>query len=245
MKKTVTAVIATSALILASGANAADSSRTTSKSEAIGFGSGAVIGAAAAGPFGFVIGAGIGVLIGEKMHNQNEEIEHLSAALDTSQAKVARLNDGVIELRGSNEELLSEIRRIEPYARPELVNLMQAGIAMDLLFRTDEDALADTTGERLSELAATLAGMNDVRIQLDGFADERGDAEYNQGLSERRVHFVRDQLIAAGVPAQRISFNAHGEAVAQDEKADSLALERRVTLKVFIDESTPVAANQR
>ncbi len=245
MTNKLTAVLATSALILASGSSAAAESRKASTKETIGFGGGAVIGAVAGGPVGFVLGAGLGALLGEHMHNQQQDIEHLNSALDSSQAKVATLNDGVIELRGTNEELLDEMRRIEPYARPELVNLMQAGIAMDLLFRTDEDALADTTGERLAELAGTLAGMNEVRIQLDGFADERGDAEYNQGLSERRVAFVRDQLIAAGVPAQRISTTAHGEAVAQDEKADSLALERRVTLKVFIDESPSVAAYQR
>ena len=30
------------------------------------------------------------------------------------------------------------------------------------------------------------------RIQLDGFADERGDAAYNEALSERRVQFIRE-----------------------------------------------------
>ena len=45
---------------------------------------------------------------------------------------------------------------------------------MDLLFRTDEYALADTTGGRFASLASTLASMPDIRVQLDGFADERG-----------------------------------------------------------------------
>ena len=56
---------------------------------------------------------------------------------------------------------------------------MQAGIDMDLLFRTDEFALTDTTGDRCAQMAATLANMPSVSIQLDGFADERGDAAYN------------------------------------------------------------------
>ena len=46
---------------------------------------------------------------------------------------------------------------------------------MDLLFRTDEAALADTTGSRLYELATTLAAMPGIRVQLDGFADELHD----------------------------------------------------------------------
>jgi outer membrane protein OmpA-like peptidoglycan-associated protein len=127
-------------------------------------------------------------------------------------------------------------------ARPELVGLLQAGIAMDLLFRTDEHALADTTGDRLAALAGMLATMPDIRIQLDGFADERGDKDYNLLLSQKRVEFVRDQLIAAGIDAARIRVAAHGEAPAQDSTADSYALERRVNMTVFIDDSQSFAS---
>ena len=65
---------------------------------------------------------------------------------------------------------------------------------MDLLFRTDEAVLADSTGIRLQELATTLATMPDIHLQLDGFADERGDESYNQDLSRQRVEFVRPSL---------------------------------------------------
>ena len=72
--------------------------------------------------------------------------------------------------------------------------------------------------------------MPDIHIQLDGFADERGDDAYNQQLSERRVQFIRDQFVAAGVHPDRIDVNAHGESAAQDETLDSYALERRVSV---------------
>jgi outer membrane protein OmpA-like peptidoglycan-associated protein len=137
----------------------------------------------------------------------------------------------------------SEIERLQNLARPELISLMQAGIAMDLLFRTDESSLANSTSDRLSQLATTLASMRDIHIQLDGFADERGAADYNQALSERRVKFVRDQFVNAGVSPDRIGISAHGESAAQDETADSYALERRVSVKLFIAESPSLAAN--
>ena len=120
---------------------------------------------------------------------------------------------------------------------------MQAGIAMDLLFRTDEAALADSTGDRLAQLATTLAGMTDIRIQLDGFADERGDEAYNLALSAKRVEFVREQFIAAGVHPDRINVAAHGESVAQDDSTDSYALERRVSVTLFIEDTPSLAAN--
>jgi peptidoglycan-associated lipoprotein len=103
--------------------------------------------------------------------------------------------------------------------------------------------LAATTGSRLQELATSLASMSDVYVQLDGFADERGDAAYNQNLSNRRAGHVRDVLLANGVPAERISVNAHGESQAADDNVDSYAFERKVSLTLYIQNSPSFAAN--
>jgi peptidoglycan-associated lipoprotein len=85
--------------------------------------------------------------------------------------------------------------------------------------------------------------MPDIQIKLDGFADTRGDAEYNLALSERRVEFIRDQFVAAGVDPSRINISAHGESPAQDESLDSYALERKVSIKLFIDAQPSMASN--
>jgi len=225
-------VISVIALLSATPVLAADSP----KEERIGVGTGAVIGAAAGGPVGFIIGAAIGAKIGDKMHKKNESIDSLSVSLDDSRDQVASLNKDI-------DTLGSEIERIQQVTHPEAVNLLQAGIAMDLLFRTDEYTLADTTGGRLAELAGMLATMPDIRIQLDGFADERGDKDYNLVLSQKRVEFVRDQLVAAGIDAARIQTSAYGEATAQNPDVDSYALERRVNMTVFIDNSPSFASN--
>ena len=199
-----------------------------SKEQNIGVGTGAVVGALAGGPVGFFIGAAIGAKIGDKMHEKSTTIGALTGSLDDSRGNVAELNRNI-------DSLNVELARIDEIDRPQLINLMQAGIQMDLLFRTDEHVLADTTGARLATLAGGLAAMPDIRLQLDGFADERGDSKYNLGLSKKRVEFVRDQLISAGIHPSRIRVAAHGEAPAQDDSADSYALERRVSLKLFID----------
>jgi outer membrane protein OmpA-like peptidoglycan-associated protein len=114
---------------------------------------------------------------------------------------------------------------------------------MDLLFRTDESVLADSTNARLQQLAATLATMPDVQVQLDGFADERGDAAYNQNLSNQRADFVREVLVAAGVSPDRIKVAAHGESPAVDDSIDSYALERRVSLTLYVNDNPSFASN--
>ncbi|MDJ0938246.1 MAG: DUF456 family protein [Woeseiaceae bacterium] len=214
-----------------------------SKKETIGVGTGAVIGAVAGGPIGFVVGAAIGAKVGDTLHQKDVEIDTLTSDLQQSENTVADLEYDVKTLERHIDGVTAELTKLKNVSRPELVSLMQAGIAMDLLFRTDEHVLADTTGVRLNELAQTVASMPDIRIQLDGFADERGDEEYNQRLSEKRVEFVREQLVAAGIDPSRIITGAHGEAAAQDETPDSFALERRVSVKLYIDESPSFASN--
>lgn len=214
-----------------------------SKRENIGVGTGAIAGALAGGPIGFVIGAAIGAKVGDTMHKKSTTIDTLSGTLRDSQGNVKQLENDVRVLNEDIDALSAELGQFHEIDRPQLINLMQAGIAMDILFRTDEHALADTTGNRLAELAAGLAGMPDIRVHLDGFADERGGSEYNLLLSQKRVEFVRDQLVSAGVHPSRIRIAAHGEAPAQDESIDSYALERRVSLKLFIDTAQPFASS--
>ena len=229
MRKSILAICSV-ALLGTGAAHASD----PSKEEKVGVGTGAVIGGIAAGPVGFMIGAAIGAKVGDTIHQKNESIDSLNASLQRSKVDMRRLNANYAATK-------VELEKIQEVARPELVSMLQAGIAMDLLFRTDESVLADTTGDRLATLGRTLAAMEDIQVQLDGFADERGDETYNYELSQKRVEFVRDQLIAVGIDPARIRVSAHGEAPAQDASADSYALERRVSLTLFIDNPESVA----
>ena len=56
------------------------------------------------------------------------------------------------------------------------------------------------------------------------------------------MEFVRGLFIAAGVHPARIVIAAHGESVAQDPNIDSYALERRVSVRLFINKTRSVAA---
>jgi outer membrane protein OmpA-like peptidoglycan-associated protein len=239
MRKTISAIMAISLVTLVPFAAQA----AASKQEKIGVGAGAVVGAAAGGPVGLIVGAAVGAYLGDNANRKNGEIESLSSELAASRSEVVQLEREMNRMDRNLDTLSAELQRMQRYASPEMVNLLQAGIAMDLLFRTDEAVLADTTGGRLHQLATTLAAMPGLQEQLDGYADERGDELYNQQLSEQRVNFIRDQLVIAGVDASRITAAAHGESPAQDDTVDSYALERRVSLKLYTEDVTSVAAN--
>ncbi len=214
-----------------------------SKKESIGVGVGGVIGAIAGGPVGFVIGAAFGARIGDEFHQKDTEVTTLSDSLLSSKQMISELEISVDALNSDIDALGGDLQYMRSIARPDLVTLMQAGIEMDLLFRTDEDELGITTDSKLRELASSLSTMPGVYIQLDGFADERGNAEYNQGLSERRAAHVREILISNGVAESRIKLAAHGESPAADDNIDSFALERKVSLTLFVEETPSFASN--
>ncbi|TDJ34372.1 MAG: hypothetical protein E2O53_08330 [Gammaproteobacteria bacterium] len=211
---------------------------STSKEEGIGVGTGAVIGGFAGGPVGIILGAAFGAKLGDAMHRRDTEVERLATSLQGSRNRVNELERDIDALGG-------DLQRMQAESRPELLSLLQAGIEMELLFRTDEHVLGRTTGSRLQQLAASLAAMPDVILQLDGFTDERGDAAYNQKLSARRAEHVRDVLVANGVPTGRVNVRAHGESPAADNNVDSFAFERKVSLRLYIEDSPSFASNPK
>jgi peptidoglycan-associated lipoprotein len=46
---------------------------------------------------------------------------------------------------------------------------------------------------------------------VEGHCDERGTAEYNLALGERRANAVRDYLVSLGIPAARIQTVSKGK----------------------------------
>ncbi len=65
--------------------------------------------------------------------------------------------------------------------------------------------------ELLTNHAAYMAQNPNVRVVLEGHADERGSREYNIGLGDRRAQAVRSMLELQGVGAQQISTVSYGE----------------------------------
>ena len=52
---------------------------------------------------------------------------------------------------------------------------------------------------------------NTKKLLVEGHCDERGTAEYNRALGERRAQSARDELVRLGVDASRISTISYGK----------------------------------
>jgi outer membrane protein OmpA-like peptidoglycan-associated protein len=67
---------------------------------------------------------------------------------------------------------------------------------------------------------------HDAHLILQGHADERGSAEYNQALSERRAIRVKVFLLEQGIPAAKIEAVAYGKERNLDKEAVRLLEEK-------------------
>jgi peptidoglycan-associated lipoprotein len=77
-------------------------------------------------------------------------------------------------------------------------------------FDIREDARTVLTRDA-GALKAILQDFPNASIAVEGHCDERGSAEYNLGLGDRRATAVRDYLVQLGVPADRLRTVSYGK----------------------------------
>lgn len=123
--------------------------------------------------------------------------------------------------RGAVDEL--------PLAVAQLVRNLQR-----VHFETDTAQLTPAARAALDENAAILLRHPDVRIEVQGHADERGTTDYNLALGHRRAQAVQQQLQAHGVPPDRVQPTTLGEEAPLDGSggASAWAANRRAEFRV-------------
>ncbi len=106
-------------------------------------------------------------------------------------------------------------------------------ILENVLFDSGKWKIKSKYYAQLNELAKTLKKNPDLQIMIQGYTDNVGSAEYNQGLSERRAHAVMMYLKKKGVEPKRLSTVGYGfkNPVASNDTKQGKAKNRRVQLE--------------
>ena len=99
-------------------------------------------------------------------------------------------------------------------------------------------SIPDVHYKDLDYLAEYLNSVNNILIEIDGYADLQGDEAYNIILSKRRANYVKNYLVKKGVDENKLSVKGFGEAnqISSDLNPSSRKYNRRVTFKVIRDE---------
>jgi outer membrane protein OmpA-like peptidoglycan-associated protein len=220
--------------------------------EPIGFVTGGVIGAFAAGPVGAVIGAGIGTWLGNRVHRAGEA--------GKAEAQVAALQTDKIQLQSEKSALLDEKTALAETNRnlnarlDDLTHKVETaqttnengsglldGLQGDVLFRTGSAEITPEIAHQVEVLAQAVAKSPSLKVRLDGYADPRGTADANLKLSQDRANAVRDLFLAAGISADVLEVNAYGKSQSVAADSDGYALERRVRLTLQAEDGAKVA----
>jgi peptidoglycan-associated lipoprotein len=81
----------------------------------------------------------------------------------------------------------------------------------DVHFEFDRAELRPEDARVLDANARWLLDRPGTLILIEGHADARGTSEYNLSLGEARARVTREQLVARGVVASRITILSYGE----------------------------------
>jgi outer membrane protein OmpA-like peptidoglycan-associated protein len=184
---------------------------------AAGGAAGAVIGRASGNTaLGAIIGAAVGgasgAVIGRQMDKQAEEI-----AKTVPDAKVERVGEGIVVEFNSS-----------------------------ILFGFDKSGLSSDAKMNLDKLVVVLDSYADTNIEIQGHTDNKGSEAYNQDLSVKRTRTVSYYLIDKGITSDRLTVKGFGESLPkyENDTENGRAQNRRVEFLITANEKMKAEAEK-
>jgi len=92
-----------------------------------------------------------------------------------------------------------------------------------VFYELDSSDLNAASQKVLDENAAVLKKYSSWAVTVEGHCDERGTAEYNLALGERRAIAARTYLVSLGIPAGRVRTVSYGKEFPFDPGHDESA----------------------
>src|SRR5215218_9506477 len=95
-----------------------------------------------------------------------------------------------------------------------------------VFYELDSSDLSPQAQQALNENAALLKRYPSWTVTIEGHCDERGTAEYNLALGERRAITARAYLVSLGIPADRLRIVSYGKEFPFDPGHDESAFSK-------------------
>lgn len=117
----------------------------------------------------------------------------------------------------TEEELEAARRKVAELREKESIKIS------NIYFAFDDFSLSEEAKRTLLEDAAWLLNNPQEEVVIEGHCDERGTAEYNIALGERRANSAKRYLINLGVKPGQLSTISYGEEKPADPGHDEEA----------------------
>jgi len=95
-----------------------------------------------------------------------------------------------------------------------------------VFYELDSSELSEASQKTLDENAALMRRYPSWTVTVEGHCDERGTAEYNLALGERRAIAARAYLVSLGIPAGRLRTVSYGKEFPFDPGQDEAAFSK-------------------
>jgi outer membrane protein OmpA-like peptidoglycan-associated protein len=177
------------------------------------------------------------------------------AELDTSRKAIADANsrrNAVLLVAREDEAARAnrKARELEAALADLKASKTDRGVVItlgDVLFATGRADLKSGSRQTLDKLTTFLQAYPNRNVQIEGFTDNVGGDDYNQGLSERRADSVRDALTGMGIARDRILTKGLGKSspVGDNDTAAGRQQNRRVEVLILDEAVARTALTER
>ncbi|MDO4250203.1 MAG: OmpA family protein [Moraxella sp.] len=149
----------------------------------------------------------------------NLVVTHEGLTNDSAATSDAPTDTAATEAAPTAEEIKAEIEN-------------SGKIALKVNFATGKTAILPESQAQIAEVAEFLVAHPDIKVAVNGYTDNVGNAAKNQALSEGRAKAVADAIAALGVDKARLSAHGYGDKdpVADNSTEEGRAQNRRVEL---------------
>lgn len=169
------------------------------------------------------------LLFGNFASNANTKLKKVYAtdAIDTYEYAYYLIDD--IELFIAGAENMEWVWGEQKIKKGETV------VLDNVLFDFDKATLTKESYSIVDKLMVFLKENPTISIEIHGHTDAKGDATFNQKLSEARAKTIADYLIEKGIQPTRIVCKGWGNTkpIADNKKTEGRQLNRRVEFVVF------------
>lgn len=105
-------------------------------------------------------------------------------------------------------------------------------VVLHINFDTDKSSLKPDGSDAVKEIVKVLNTDKTLKIAINGYTDNSGNAEHNLKLSDARAQSVKDEIVKAGIKEDRLSAKGFGQQnpIADNSTEEGKAQNRRVEL---------------
>ncbi|WP_158768477.1 sortase-associated OmpA-like protein PdsO [Paraglaciecola sp. L1A13] len=218
--------------------------KQNTQNDALGFGSGALFGTAIAGPVGGVVGAIFGLFISNDVNNDKALVRAESALANKDQQLLA-LQSANNLMHQQNMTQLASLKAIRADGAGIVEsNVSTTPIETSIQFRTGSYLVEPHYQRQLNLFAQVLRQSPELQATLTGYADKRGNSNFNQALSQQRAISVKKYLTKQNVNPTQLRTESFGETQGLDTKHDQeeLFFARKVTVSISNTPSVSIMA---